>query len=300
MTAPVRIRVPATTANLGAGYDLIGLALNIYNEFTFSSQDEFQLELAGPRAKECSFALDQNSLVWRAFARVYQYCGEHPPVFKLEQQVAVPPARGLGSSSTAIVAGLLAANHWLGNPLEAETLFLLATELEGHPDNVAPALFGGCVINFSEPQAWRHLPIPENIFWGVCIPSFELSTASARAVLPTQVPHRDAVLNASYLAGLVTALFTDDIPLLTQSLRDKLHQDYRAPLVPGMSAVMQAATEAGALACVLSGAGPTLLTLWQEKENDISAAMLKTWGKFGIQAEFVTCLIDRKGAICLD
>lgn len=313
MPAALRIRVPATTANLGAGYDLMGLALELYNEFEFVPAEALALELAGPRAGECTFRLNQESLIWRAFARLYQECGQTPPYFALRQQVGVPLARGLGSSSTVIVAALMAANTWLHEPLDKNALLALATELEGHPDNVAPALWGGCVLNFpglaeSEMAPWIHLPVPASLHWGVCIPAFELSTVAARAVLPARVAHRDAVLNSAYLSALVSAFYSDNVQLLRYALQDCLHQAYRRTLVPGMAEVMAAALEAGALGCVLSGAGPTLLAVWTESQDQqgsereavIGPAMLETWRQFEIQAEFVTCLIDRCGAICLD
>lgn len=296
---PLRIRVPATTANLGAGYDLIGAALNLYNHFTFRPAEALSLELAGPRASECRFSFGPESLIVRAFARVFAQVGEPAPAFALQQEVHVPPSRGLGSSSSAIVAGLLAANRWLDNPLSQLGLLALATELEGHPDNVAPALLGGCVLNFPD-GGWTRLPVPELLHWIVAIPDFELETVKARSVVPAQLSRADAVRNMAYLGALISGLCLNDTGLIAKGLHDTLHQPYRQALVPGMPEVMAAATAAGALGCVLSGAGPTLLALALNEPGAIGEAMGAAWAKFGISAGFVTCVIDPQGAVCLD
>lgn len=294
----LQVRVPATTANLGAGYDLIGAALNLYNHFSFVPADTPSLTLTGPRAAECSFGLSPESLIVRAFERVYRELGAEPPVFALEQEVHVPPSRGLGSSSSAIVAGLMAANRWLDNPLGPAELLGLATELEGHPDNVAPALLGGCVLNFSD-GGWTHLPVPASLRWIVAIPDFELETVKARAVVPTQVSRADAVRNMAYLGALVSGFCLADRALIARGLGDTLHQPYRQALIPAMAEVMAAARDAGALGCVLSGAGPTLLAL-TETVAGVGEAMCRAWSAVGIQAGFVICDIDPQGAVCLD
>lgn len=298
---PLRLRVPATTANIGAGYDLIGAALNVYNLFQFEPADGLSLSLSGPRADECHFGLDENSLIRRAFCRVYQETGVAAPGFSLHQDVHVPPARGLGSSSTAIVAGLMAANHWQNKPLGSEDLLRLATELEGHPDNVAPALLGGCILNFPD-GSWTRLPVPESLSWVVCVPEFELETAAARSVVPQQVPLKAAIQNMAYFGALVAGLSLNDESLISQGLQDGLHQPYRAPLVPGMIDVMQAAKLSGALGCVLSGAGPTLLALvrGQETAQTVGESMRERWAQAGVSSAFVTCVLDPDGAVCLD
>ena len=299
MMPDLTVRVPASSANLGAGYDLIGAALNLCNHYRFAPAERLSLHLLGPRAAECDFELNADSLIWQAFARVYAEAGQRPPAFALVQDVQIPPARGLGSSSSAIVAGLLAANRWLGAPLGLADLLALATELEGHPDNVAPALLGGCILNFPD-GGWTRLPVPESLRWIVAIPAFELPTRQARSVVPTQVPRADAVRNMAYLGALVAGLCLDDPQLIGKGLFDTLHQPYRQALVPGMPEVMAAATAAGALGCVLSGAGPTLLALSLGAEAQIGEAMCKTWAQSGIEAEFVTCVLDPQGAVCLD
>lgn len=295
----LQIKVPATTANLGPGYDLIGCALSMSNQFDFRIAEQLSVEFHGPRASECSFKLDHDSLIWKAFERVYQSCGQAPPYFHLSQSVSIPPARGLGSSSSAIVAGLLAANHWLNQALSNDELLQLATELEGHPDNVAPALLGGCILNHPD-ASWTRIPIAPSLHWIVCIPEFELSTHQARTVVPQKTTLSDAICNMAYLSSLVLGLSLNDHQLIGKGLQDTLHQPYRQTLVPGMPEVIQAAIAAGALGAVLSGAGPTLLALSEDKPAQIGLAMCEKWSEFKIQAEFVSCVIDPQGAICLD
>lgn len=297
--AALRLRVPATTANLGSGYDLIGAALNLSNHFCFEPAAGLSLQLEGPRAQECHFELTQDSLVWQAFARVYQQAGQKAPFFKLTQEVQVPPARGLGSSSTAIIAGLLAANHWLDQPLGQEELLQLATELEGHPDNVAAALLGGCIFNHPD-GSWTRVAVPDSLQWVVCIPDFELPTTQARSVVPQQLQQRAAIDNMAYFGSLLLGLSLNQPELIAKGLNDQLHQPYRQALVPGMTEVIAAARSAGALGAVLSGAGPTLLALSLQAPATIGAKMVHTWAEFGIQASFVTCIIDQQGAVCLD
>lgn len=296
---PLQIKVPATTANLGPGYDLIGCALSLANQFDFQIAEQLSVEFNGPRAKDCHFKLDSDSLIWKAFARVYQECGQVAPFFHLSQSVSIPPARGLGSSSSAIIAGLIAANNWLNQALSTDEVLRLATILEGHPDNVAPALLGGCVLNHPD-GSWTQIPFAKPFHWIVCIPDFELTTQQARSVVPQQVTLSDAIHNMAYLANLVLGLSLNDHELIRKGLQDTLHQPYRKTLVPGMPQVIQAAIKAGALGAVLSGAGPTLLALSTQDPGKIGQTMCETWGEFKIQAEFVSCVIDPQGAICLD
>ncbi|PKL77571.1 MAG: homoserine kinase [Candidatus Melainabacteria bacterium HGW-Melainabacteria-1] len=296
---PLRVRVPATTANLGPGYDLIGAALNLYNQFDFAPADDYSLQLAGPLAAECKFGLTPDSLIRRAFELVYREVGLSAPSFALRQDIDVPPSRGLGSSSTAIVAALLAANQWLDSALGQADLLRLATQLEGHPDNVAPALLGGCILNFPG-GGWTRLPVPESLYWIVCIPDFELETIKARGVVPERVSRDDAVCNMAYLGALVAGFCLKDSSLIKQGLQDTLHQPFRQALVPGMPDVLLAATDAGALGAVLSGAGPTLLALSEQFPAQVGEAMVRAWAGYGIAARFVTCIIDLHGAVCLD
>jgi homoserine kinase len=294
------LRVPATTANMGSGYDLLGMALNLYNTLRFKPSDRYEMRLQGPYAQS-GFKLTPRSLLWQGVERVYAEMAEPMPCFSVEQTVQIPPARGLGSSSSAIVAGLYAANLWCGEPFSREQLLTFATEIEGHPDNVAPALLGGAVLNFPhEKTPFIKIDPPPQLHWGVCIPHFELKTHAARAVIPAQVPLADAIANMSYLGALLTGFYTHNVQLIAQGLQDRLHQPYRQSLVPGMQSVMDTARAAGALGCVLSGAGPSLLVVSEQPLPAIAEKMCENWKKHEINADFVTCLIDPQGVVCLD
>lgn len=294
------IRVPATTANMGSGYDLLGMALNLYNTLRFKPSAHYGMTLSGPYAQS-GFSLDKESLLWQGVARVYAEVGQAMPCFTVEQTVQIPPARGLGSSSSAIVAGLYAANLWLGSPFSREQLLCFATAIEGHPDNVAPALLGGAVLNFpGEKKPFIQLPLPSKLYWGVCVPRFELKTHAARAVIPTGVPLTDAIANLGYLGALLAGFYTEDTTLIAQGLQDRLHQPYRQSLVPGMQSVIETARSAGALGCVLSGAGPSLLVTSDRPLTSVAKKMCENWKKHEITADFVTCLIDPQGVVCLD
>ncbi len=294
------LQVPATTANLGAGYDLLGVALQYYNQLHFQLSDHYAMTLSGPYGKS-RFQLDEKSLIWKGVERVYRAVQRPMPCFKVEQHIAIPPSRGLGSSSSAIVAGLYAANLWLDEPFRKEELLVFATEIEGHADNVAPALLGGAILNFpGQTQPFTRLPVPEHLHWGVCIPDFTLETRVAREVIPTHIPLADAITNLSYLSAFLVGLHTGQPALIAQGMHDRLHQPYRQTLVPGMQAVMETACASGALGCVLSGAGPSLLVLGTEPLTSVGHKMCQIWKKHQIEAQFVTCLIDLNGVVCLD
>jgi homoserine kinase len=298
------VRVPATSANLGAGYDLIGAALNCYNQFFFrlvAPETALCIRTSGRFGDAVSFPLDQNNTVWQAFASVFQARGLTPPPVEIELGVNIPPARGLGSSSTAIVAGLLAANACLEQPFSKTEILQQAIAWEGHPDNVAPALLGGCVLSLETADGFQSfvLEVPDDLNWVICFPDFELETKKAREVVPQSLNREDCVRNTSYLAALVAGLAQNNDQLLALGLNDCLHQPYRQILVPGMSDVMQAAKAAGALGSVLSGAGPSLLALCRQNAPEIAAAMQAAWNKQGISCDYVIATIDTQGAVVI-
>ncbi len=297
MKQRVRVRVPATTANLGPGFDVLGLALDLWNEAEFTVSDH------GPamwRATVDGFGAgrlptDATHLSLRAFRRVYEHLGRPLPAeVHLHAHNHIPVASGLGSSAAAVVAGLLAANAVLGNPLSTEALLHLATALEGHPDNVAPALLGGLTTAWSAPegqtQALR-LPLAEawqeHAWLAVAVPQVKLSTAEARRALPSQVPHADAVFNLGRLALLLEALRRGDAALLAQAVQDRLHQPYRWGLIPQSAAVQQEARDAGAVAVALSGAGPGVVAFVPQpgEAPKVAQAMVAAWQAAGVAAQ---------------
>ena len=296
MTA-INITVPATTANLGAGFDCIGAALTLYNQFKFTSIDSgFNISVSGLEAQKVS--TDDSNLAYQSFVKFYQHRGEKTPPVHIEIKLEVPLARGLGSSATAIVGGLMGANHLAGLPLNLDEIMEMAIALEGHPDNVVPALLGGCRLAASG-DSWAICDVPwhESIIPVVAIPDFELSTAEARRVLPTQVSRADAIFNTAHLGLLVRALQTGRADWLKVALQDRLHQPYRQGLIHGFEAVQTAALEAGALGLVISGAGPTVLALVDKiQAAKVESAIALAWQSAGVTVDVRSLNLDSQGA----
>jgi homoserine kinase len=295
----ITVTVPATTANLGPGFDCIGAALTLYNKFKFTRLDEGGLIIDVTGAEAERVQTDESNLLYQAFVKLYQYIGQTPPSVKMEIQLGVPLARGLGSSATAIVGGLVGANQLAGAPLTQLQVMELAIAMEGHPDNVVPALLGGCRLAATSADNWAICDIPwnEDIVPVLAIPDFELSTSEARQVLPTQVSRADAIFNTAHLGLLLRGLQTGKGEWLSTALQDRLHQPYRQALIPGYDAVNAAAMKAGAYGMVISGAGPTLLALVDQLHSQaVEAAMLSAWQSTGITATVRSLSLDTQGA----
>jgi len=293
------IRVPATTANLGAGFDCIGAALSLYNEFTFTPIETESLVIAVQGLEAARVHTDDRNLAYQAFLKLYTQIDRVPPVIQLEIKLGVPLARGLGSSATAIVGGLLGANTLAGNPLSPAAVMQLAIEMEGHPDNVVPALIGGCQLAATVANGWAIADIPwhGSIVPVVAIPNFELSTAEARSVLPTEYSRADAIFNTAHLGLMMRGLETGNPDWLSAGLTDRLHQPYRQKLIPGYTDVEQAVIAAGGYGMVISGAGPTLLALaTAECAEAVATAMTQAWGKHDIEASARSLAVDLQGA----
>jgi homoserine kinase len=292
----VQVRVPATTANLGCGFDILGLALQLYNSFTLTLTPEPGWRVSLPPGID--LPTHDDNLVYQAARQLFERVGFTPTGLHLSLSIDVPLARGLGSSSTAIVGGLVAANQLTGATLDRDTLLAMAVDLEGHPDNVTPALMGGLTLSYTA-NAHHHylpLPFPQELIVIVAIPDFELSTAYARSVLPAQVSRADAVFNCSRTALLVSALQNRRYDLLATAMDDRLHQPYRAPLVPGMAEALTAAYAAGALGVALSGAGPTLVAIAQEAKDTIATALQDAFQHHAISCQTLMLHADTVGA----
>ena len=294
----VILSVPATTANLGPGFDCIGAALTLGNEFKFTRLDHGEFSIAVTGAEAEGVKTDSSNLLYQAFIRLYEHIQQTPPPVNIDISLEVPLARGLGSSATAIVGGLVGANKLAGAPLNQSQLMELAIAMEGHPDNVVPALIGGCRLAATSKAGWEICDIPwhESIIPVVAIPNFELSTEEARRVLPIQVSRADAIFNTAHLGLLLRGLATGRGDWLTSALQDKLHQPYRQQLITGYDAVNSAVVNAGAYGMVISGAGPTLLALTdQAHSTDVVAAMATAWQQQGILASVRSLSIDSQG-----
>ncbi|GAA1944196.1 homoserine kinase [Agromyces allii] len=272
----VHVKVPATSANLGPGFDTLGLALARYDELEIEAIDAAAHDIEVHGVGEGEVPLDETHLVVRAIAHTFARVGVEMPSIRLVAHNSIPHGRGLGSSGAAIVAGVVAASGLLEGvvDLSADDLLEIATELEGHPDNVAPALFGGLTIAWVTPDGPRHkkLIVHRGVSPLVLVPEHEMSTALARSLQPQSVPHEDAVFNVSRSALLIAALIQSP-ELLLQATEDKLHQNYRAQAMPETDRLIQALRAAGHPA-VVSGAGPSILVLASDPSARAEAVRL--------------------------
>lgn len=259
----VAVRVPATSANLGPGFDTLGLALSVHDELVVTALDAPGLEIEVTGEGSADVPTDASHLVVKSMAYAFEAVGRPMPGIRLRAHNVIPHGRGMGSSGAAVVAGLLAAQGLLEGDvtLGPETLLRLATELEGHPDNVAPALFGGLTIAWMDQDGPQHkkLAVHRGVSPLVFVPEFTMSTSVARGLAPLHVTREDAVFNVSRSALLIAAL-TQSPELLMAATEDKLHQSYRAQAMPATDALVQSLRGAG-FAAVVSGAGPSVLVL---------------------------------------
>ena len=298
----VVVDVPATTANLGPGFDCLGAALDLNNQFQLKVLDggaeRFELIIESKEGSHLRGGPD--NLVYRAAQRVWRGVGMQPIALEARVQLAVPPARGMGSSATAIVAGLMGANALAGEALGKEKLLELAIDIEGHPDNVVPSLLGGlCLTAQAASRRWRVVRCEwhENVQAVVAIPSIRLSTADARRAMPKQIVVPDAVSNLGSLTLLLQGLRSGNGDLITDGMHDRLHEPYRWPLIQGGSAVRKAAMDAGAWGCVISGAGPSLLALCPpDKGRAVAEAMEKSWEQEGVQTRALPLKLQSGGS----
>jgi len=252
-----RLYVPATVANLGSGFDVLGVALNLYLEveYQLGKQDVFLYKGEG------EIDDNPNNIVHQAVAAAFATLNEKPPPLEINVFNPIPLARGMGSSAAARVAGAMIADQLLGGRLGTEGVFAVASKLEGHPDNVAPAVFGGFQLALQEPLIHQDLAYREDLFCLLAVPNFELTTSSARDALPTELPLSDAVFNLARSALWPAALATGNLELMREAARDRLHQPYRLKLMPGAEIAITAALNLGVPAFV-AGAGPSLAALF--------------------------------------
>ena len=271
----IKVCPPASVANLGSGFDTMGIALALFNTVEMEEWDTIEVSCTdGSRPVE-----GEKNLIWRTVREVYRRCGRTLPGLRLVQASPIPQARGLGSSSACIAAGVVGGNRLLGCPLSAQQQLDLATELEGHPDNVVPAMLGGFVTSAVEDGRVYAVkkPVSDGLRFCAFVPDFELLTEKARAALPAQIPHRDAVYNVSR-AALMAAAFCEGRPeLLRVGAQDRLHQPYRLPLIPGAEQVIGIAVAQGALAASSAGRGRPSWRSAVRRTPTLSAAPPRHW-----------------------
>ena len=255
----VKVKVPATSANLGSGFDVAGLALTLYNTFTFELSED-GLNIKGCPEQFCN----ENNLTYQAFKRAAEVCGLEYQGVNIECSGEVPYTRGLGSSSTCIVAGIVGAFAFKDKVEERQEILELATSIEGHPDNVAPAIFGGVTVSVMEEDnvLTLNIPVKHDYRFVAFIPPFTLSTEQSRAVLPQILPRKDAIKNVSHLALMVASLINGYDEGLKLGFKDRLHQPYRGDLIAGFDEIMAVLEkDEQVLGAYLSGAGPTIMAV---------------------------------------
>jgi homoserine kinase len=294
----VHVRIPATSANLGPGFDALGLALALYNEVTASESDRVRVTIEGEGAGRLSPGAE--NVVARGVRQAYEAAGRPFKGVALACVNRVPTARGLGSSAAAWVGGLVAGNALLGGPLSRDALLTLAARAEGHPDNVSAALMGGLTVSCASGEgriAAISLPVPAAVRWVVLVPEVTSATAEARAVLPPTFTRADAVFNVQRVALLLAALQSGRLDCLGEALDDRLHQPYRLRLFPWMPTVVEAARAAGAVGCVLSGAGPSLLAVVRDDADVVARSMESALAAAGVRGRASALPVDTEGAV---
>lgn len=293
----IKVTVPATTANIGPGFDCLGIALSLYNTIEIKEIEEgLKIEVQG--LKEDSIGLNENNLIYKSMDKIFKEVAYTPKGIFIRQINHIPPSRGLGSSAACIIGGLLGGNELCGNPFTKDDIFRMAVEMEGHPDNVAPALFGGFVVSGQHNGQTNYVktPLKKNLRFLVGIPQQVLSTKKSREILPKEVLHKDAVFNVGNTALLVAALMSGDYEKLTNSIGDRLHQPYRVKLMGSLEEVFTESKNKNIDDIFLSGAGPSVIVLdWKEDtekvkifESVLQAAQDK-W-------ELKILTVDNKGA----
>ncbi len=292
----VRVKVPATTANLGPAFDAVGMALQLYNLVEMEETSSgLVIEVEGQGAD--AIPRDEANLVYQVAKEVFDRVGYRPPGLRIKLVNNIPVASGLGSSAAAIIGGMVAANQLTGEKLTGEELLAMAAVREGHPDNVAAALLGGIVVAVAGTDRVQQIGLtpPKELRAVVAIPQFPMSTKAARGLLPSGVSFQDAVFNVGRTALLVASLAKGDLAGLLVGTEDRLHQPYRSHLIPGMAAVLDAVKQAGAKGVALSGAGPSLIAFTAGSEDKVACAMRDTWAAQGIRAEVLVVEPDRHG-----
>ena len=277
----IKIQIPATSANLGAGFDALGLALDHYNYVEMEESDSINIS----SLDSVDVPTDEQNLIYISAKDLFEVCGKKLKGLTIRQTNNIPMARGMGSSSACIVAGLVGANRLLGKPLTTDDIVDLAAQIEGHPDNTAPALLGGIVTAVFDGKKvhWVKQEVFTKLKFVTIIPDFELKTEKARACLPKEISHKDAVYNLSRAALFSASLLTGKFENLRTAVHDKLHQPYRMPLIPNAREIFDIAYNHGAYGAYISGAGPTIIAIVDEKNEYFAGKMRFSLGNAGLQ-----------------
>ncbi len=293
----VTITIPATTANLGPGFDCLGMALSLYQTVTFTTTTIPGTTITAEGEDAHKIPTDCSNLVLTSAEIIFDKIGQRPSGLHIHQINAIPIGSGLGSSSSAVLAGMFGANALLGSPYDKSQILQMATDLEGHPDNVAPAVHGGLILGVQAEEGLivERIPVP-SLRVVVILPDFHLLTSAARAALPKNVSLQDAIFNSSRVGLLIRALETVDYAKLQVAMQDRLHQPYRIPLIPGMADAFVIANKAGAAAIAISGAGPSLIAFAPDNHEEIGKAVTAVFKKAGLNSRTWILDVDTNGA----
>lgn len=298
----VRVQVPASTTNLGPGFDALGVALRIYNRVELDSLPwGVTVEVEG-EGREV-IPKDESNVCVQAVKRVHERAGRPFTGLWMKQRNHIPLARGLGSSSAAIVGGIVGANILLGGPLRMDELVQIAVEMEGHPDNVVPALIGGFCVSATTLDGktiYTRMPVVSHYRWVIVVPAFEVSTRAARQKLPECVSLGDAIFNVQRVGALMAAFATGRDELFRDAMQDRLHQPYRAELMGPLEEAFEAAYEAGALGACISGAGPCVLAICRNNPGKVGNAMREAYQARGVGCRMHVLRIDTRGACAME
>ena len=290
----IKVRIPATSANMGPGFDSLGIALDLYNDFEFRELED-GLKFNGIPEEFCN----EENIIYKAMKYCFDKAGYKMKGLEISEiKQDVPISRGLGSSSTCIVGGLVGANEILGGKFSEDELLEMAVEIEGHPDNVAPALLGGMVVAIIEENEtfYDKVEIKDGIKFVSIIPNFRLSTEKARSVLPKEISLKDGVYNVSRAALMVACLSSGKYNLIKHACKDAFHQNYRSKLIPGFEEVYNKSYELGALGCYLSGAGPTIMAIIDKKDERFSNKLREFLRIKGLEWDILELSLDNEGA----
>lgn len=293
----IKLKVPASSANMGAGFDTLGVALGLYNRITVEEIPD-GLEVINKNAHNF-IPKDANNLIYRAMLYLFDSVGYTPKGYRITQRSQIPMTRGLGSSSACIVGGMLAANIISGRTLRYDEIIHLAAEMEGHPDNVGPAMYGGFCVSLTDGDRTiiKSTKLTHNIKFAVMIPDFFMATRKSRGTLPEKVDFRDAVYNISHASMFQAALISGDMDALKIAARDKMHQPYRKSYIDGMEELFDKSYELGSYATYLSGSGPTMLSVIDGDNDDFLRDMQSYFDDKSMRWRCKILTIDNVGAV---
>lgn len=293
----IKLRVPASSANMGAGFDTLGVALGLYNRITVEEIPE-GLEVIN-RNTQSFIPKDTNNLIYRAMIHLFESIGYKPKGYRIEQNSQIPMTRGLGSSSACIVGGMLAANIISGRTLSYNEIIHLASKMEGHPDNVGPALYGGFCVSLTDGDKTiiKSTKINSDIKFAVIIPDFFVATKKSRGVLPAKVDFRDAVYNISHASMMQAAMISGDMDALRIAVKDKMHQQYRKSYIDGMENIFNQTYSLGSYATYLSGSGPTVLSVISGDSRGFVRGMREYFERNSLRWKCMVLPVDNVGTV---